>query len=201
MIAVMMSVALTYAQDDDGGEDPTADKGFAMCFDYGHVFGKEKIHTDNFSLSFGANVIPGLFVGAGPLAYIGGYDEMFYGVGGCADVRYTALFWKYRPYVDFRYAYAYDLEYEAGGSSWYYGLGICLKKKFLLGVQFNSQKVEYLDENVTYTTQQITSSGPRKGNSKINTKRAASYKTTKHSSWETKEKMETTPMLHFGWMF
>lgn len=187
LLVLLTLIAMPVFAQDEGGIDPTADKGFAMCFDYGHIFGKESIHTDNFSIDFGSNVIPGLFVGAGPLAYIGGYKHFFYGIGGCADVRYTAPFWKYRPYVDFRYEYAYDLEYKEGGSGWCYGFGVCLSKKYLLGIKFRTKSVEYTDKEYSTATQQSS---------------FGNYTMRKTVSKDvTKTKNETSVMFHFGWMF
>ena len=119
----------------DGVNDPTGDTGFKMYFGYLHGFDNGS-HFDMFNFDFGANVISGLYVGAGPSAYVGGYDPFNWGIGGQLDVRYTAPFWSVRPYADFKFGYMYNFESELGFFETGWGVGVCLNKKILLGVHW-----------------------------------------------------------------
>lgn len=196
--------------------NPVDDRGYAMSLDYLHGF-CDGSQSDIISMDFGANIISGLFLGAGPQVSVGGYSPFTYGMGGQVDLRYTATLWNVRPYINSRLTYSYNIKNEDGGFGLSFGAGACFAKKYFVGMQFSTTEVEYTYyETVSYQTKEYyTVSVPYKTtetyykNGRKQTRTVTKYRNEQRSRNVTKycdeertgtDKLNTF-LVHFGIMF
>ena len=203
------------SRDWDDDVSPLA-PGFAMGLDYMHGFA-DGTQSDIIGMNFGANIIPGLFLGVGPQISVGGYSPFSYGAGGQANLRYTVPFWNISPYVDYRFSYSYNFEIKDGGTGNCFGVGVCFSKKYYLGMLFSTTKVEYsYTVSIPYQTKEYyTVSVPYQTtetyyqNGRRRTHTVTKYRSERRSRNVTKYRDEertdtenvSTFLVHFGIMF
>lgn len=168
----------TYAQKDD-------DKGFAMSLDLLEGY-KDKCFSTSVGYDFGYRFIPGLYVGAGPMAAFSyGQGQSAFLVGGYTKVRYIVpIKFTIKPFADVRVGYSYNFKMEKGGMDYGFGLGATLTKNIRLGFYCNIGRRSEI-ETYKYTK---THKSPYTGK----------IYTTTHTGTRTVEKPNFVPSLLFS---
>lgn len=100
---------------------------------------KNKTAQTILGYDFGYKLIPGLYLGAGPMvsASFGGAGSSF-GGGGYGKIRFTIpLDYSVLPFIDGRVGYGYDFTSKTGGLLYAAGLGVRFNEYFYIGINCN----------------------------------------------------------------
>lgn len=125
-----------------------SEKGFATSGDV-MVGYKDKFVQTTLGYDFGYHFLPGLYVGAGPMASGAfGQGKSFFSAGGYGKVRYILpLEFSVKPFVDGRAGYAYNFNEKTGAMFYGAGLGVNIGKYLCVGVYcYMPNKVEMSEE-------------------------------------------------------
>mgnify|MGYP003301462774 CR=1 FL=1 len=125
-----------------------SEKGFATSGDV-MVGYKGKMVQTTLGYDFGCRFLPGLYVGAGPMAAGAfGQGKSNFSAGGYGKVRYILpLEFSVKPFVDGRAGYAYSFEGNTGAMFYGAGLGVNIGKRFCVAVYCHMPKsTEVLEE-------------------------------------------------------
>lgn len=112
-----------------------SETGFATSGDI-MIGYKSKIVQTTLGYDFGYRVLPGLYIGAGPMAAVGfGNGNASFSAGGYGKVRYTLpIEFNIKPFIDGRAGYAHNFETKSGGLFYGAGLGLNISEHFCIGI-------------------------------------------------------------------
>ncbi|MBQ2886806.1 MAG: hypothetical protein IJE43_24080 [Alphaproteobacteria bacterium] len=124
-----------------------SETGFATSGDV-MVGYKDKVVNTILSYDFGYRFLPGLYVGAGPMAAGGfGQGKSNFSAGGYGKVRYILpMEFSVKPFVDGRVGYAHSFEEKTGAMFYGAGLGVNLGKRFCVAVYCHMPKTVTISE-------------------------------------------------------
>lgn len=124
-----------------------SERGFATSGDV-MVGYKDKVVQTTLSYDFGYRFLPGLYVGAGPMAAGGfGQGKSNFSAGGYGKVRYILpLEFSVKPFIDGRVGYAHNFEEKTGVIFYGAGLGVNIGKRFCVAVYCHMPKAVTMSE-------------------------------------------------------
>lgn len=152
LIIEIISTGGTSATNQPNKKDKTGGTGFRVCMDVLHGFLEKRDDVDDgnghkisfptmcdqLNFTFGANVIPGLYVGLGPSGAIGWGNgaKASYNVGADLKLRYTYTNINVRPYAEYNLYWLENTDTKKRGLEHSIGVGFCFATKVFLGAQY-----------------------------------------------------------------